>query len=115
MLAVLFDISALVINLITKWHRRAYWFAIATMILQILPFIYYTSIAHALYMTVIPMTGRAGSTAIPDIQISGIAIFFTVLFAGVIVSATSETQFRISNIISFFRCRYFYFSVRPVP
>ncbi|TMW54766.1 hypothetical protein DOY81_000297, partial [Sarcophaga bullata] len=85
MLAVLFDISALVINLITKWHRRAYWFAIATVILQILPFIYYTSIAHALYMVVIPMSGRAGSTSIPDVQMCGLAIFFTVLFAGVIM------------------------------
>lgn len=85
MMAVLFDISALIVNLLTKWHRKAYWFAVAVMILQIIPFIYYTSITHAMYITFIPMTGRAGSESMPDILMSGIAIFMTVQFAGVIV------------------------------
>ncbi|XP_065367014.1 endoplasmic reticulum metallopeptidase 1 [Calliphora vicina] len=85
MMAVLFDIAALIINLITKWHRKAYWFAIAAMICQILPFLYYTSTAHALYITFIPMTGRSGSESMPDLFMAGIAVFMTLLFAGVIM------------------------------
>ncbi|XP_073848916.1 endoplasmic reticulum metallopeptidase 1 [Musca autumnalis] len=85
MMAVLFDISALIINLITKWHRKAYWFAIAAMVCQILPFLYYTSIAHATYMTMLPMTGRSGSASNPDILMAGIAVFMTILFAGFIM------------------------------
>uniref|UniRef100_A0A1I8NNC2 FXNA-like protease n=1 Tax=Stomoxys calcitrans TaxID=35570 RepID=A0A1I8NNC2_STOCA len=85
MMAVLFDIAALIINLITKWHRRAYWFAFAAMICQILPFLYYTSIAHATYFTMIPMAGRSGSGSNPDLLIAGIAIFMALLFAGFII------------------------------
>lgn len=87
MMAVFFDIVALIVNLITKWHRRAYWFAIAVMICQILPFLYYTSIAHATYLTVVPMTGRSGPGANPDILMCAIAIFMSMLLAGFIVSS----------------------------
>ncbi|XP_004535852.1 endoplasmic reticulum metallopeptidase 1 isoform X1 [Ceratitis capitata] len=85
MLAVFFDIAALIINLITKWHRKAYWFAFAVIICQILPFIYYTSTAHEIYFTLIPMTGRSGSSTNPDLLIAVIAIFFAYLFAGFIM------------------------------
>lgn len=82
MLAVFFDIVALTINLITKWHRRAYWFAIAVIICQILPFIYFTYITHELYMSMIPMMGRSGSNSYPDVEIGALAIFFSFMFAG---------------------------------
>lgn len=85
MLAVFFDIAALIINLITKWHRRAYWFAIAVIICQVLPFIYYTSTAHEIFFTLIPMMGRSGSASNPDIAIASIAVFFSCLFAGFIM------------------------------
>uniref|UniRef100_A0A0K8UYI2 FXNA-like protease n=2 Tax=Bactrocera latifrons TaxID=174628 RepID=A0A0K8UYI2_BACLA len=85
MLAVFFDIAALIINLITKWHRRAYWFGIAVIICQVLPFLYYTSVAQEIYFTMIPMMGRSGSATNPDIIIAGIAILFACLFAGFIM------------------------------
>lgn len=99
MMAVLFDIAALIINLITKWHRRAYWFAIAAIICQILPFLYYTSIAHATYLTMLPMTGRSGSASNPDILMAGIAIFMTILFAGFIVSNRRRYARPVDSII----------------
>ncbi|XP_036344798.1 endoplasmic reticulum metallopeptidase 1-like [Rhagoletis pomonella] len=82
MMAVFFDIAALIINLITKWHRRAYWFAITVIICQILPFIYYTSTAYTNLASMIPMVGRSGSGTNPDLLIAAIAIFFSCLFAG---------------------------------
>ncbi|XP_067633939.1 endoplasmic reticulum metallopeptidase 1 [Eurosta solidaginis] len=85
MLAVFFDVVALIINLVTKWHRRAYWFAIAVIVCQVIPFLFYTSTAHFSLLTLIPMLGREGSDSNPDFKIASIAIFFSCLFAGFIM------------------------------
>ncbi|XP_017836680.1 endoplasmic reticulum metallopeptidase 1 isoform X2 [Drosophila busckii] len=85
MLAVLFDIVALIINLVTKWHRKAYWFAIAVMICQILPFTYFTYVCTAALMTLIPMQGRSGSSSNPDLGIALLVWLFSLMFAGFIV------------------------------
>ncbi|XP_034478527.1 endoplasmic reticulum metallopeptidase 1 isoform X2 [Drosophila innubila] len=85
MLCVFFDIIALIINLVTKWHRKAYWFAIAVMICQILPFTYFTYILTALLMTIIPMQGRSGAESNPDMGIAVVTWLFALMFAGFIV------------------------------
>ncbi|XP_030385725.1 endoplasmic reticulum metallopeptidase 1 [Scaptodrosophila lebanonensis] len=85
MLCVLFDIVALIVNLITKWHRKAYWFGIAVIICQILPFTYFTYICTATLLTLIPMQGRSGSSSNPDIAVAAIIWLFSLMFAGFIV------------------------------
>lgn len=106
MLCLFFDIIALIINLVTKWHRKgttifcsnrgfryfsnifftAYMFAIAVSICQILPFTYFTYILTAFFMTLVPMQGRNGATFNPDLVAALATWLFTVLFAGFIVS-----------------------------
>ncbi|XP_037955885.1 endoplasmic reticulum metallopeptidase 1 [Teleopsis dalmanni] len=85
MIAVFFDIIALIVNLLTKWHRKAYWFAIAAIICQILPFIYFTSITQEVFNTMLPMMGRSGSGSNPDLTMALIAVFTTIMFAGFII------------------------------
>uniref|UniRef100_A0A1A9W2G5 FXNA-like protease n=1 Tax=Glossina brevipalpis TaxID=37001 RepID=A0A1A9W2G5_9MUSC len=86
MMAVLFYALALIINLITKCYRSVYWFALIMTVCQILPFLYYTSLTHIIYDAMVPMAGRSGSSSNPEIFMCGIAIFFTILFAGFIIS-----------------------------
>ncbi|XP_033251353.1 endoplasmic reticulum metallopeptidase 1-like [Drosophila miranda] len=58
MLYVLFDIVALIVNLVTKCHRKAYLFAIAVTVCQILPFVYFTYLCTAALLTLMHMQGR---------------------------------------------------------
>ncbi|KAH8300218.1 hypothetical protein KR044_011636, partial [Drosophila immigrans] len=92
MLCVFFDIIALIVNLVTKWHRKAYCFAIAVMICQILPFTYFTYILTALLMTIVPMIGRSGATSNPDMGIALVTWLFAILFLGFIVSVESISK-----------------------
>ncbi|XP_064542360.1 endoplasmic reticulum metallopeptidase 1 isoform X1 [Drosophila montana] len=85
MLCVLFDIVALVVNLVTKWHRKAYWFAIAVMICHILPFTYFTYICTVALKTLIPMQGRSGGSSNPDLTVAILMWLFSLMFAGFIV------------------------------
>ncbi|XP_017865425.1 PREDICTED: endoplasmic reticulum metallopeptidase 1 isoform X1 [Drosophila arizonae] len=85
MLCVLFDIVALIVNLVTKWHRKAYWFAIVVMICQILPFTYITYVCTAALKTLIPMQGRSGGSANPDLSMALLLWLFSVMFAGFLV------------------------------
>ncbi|XP_055837180.1 endoplasmic reticulum metallopeptidase 1 isoform X1 [Episyrphus balteatus] len=82
MLAVLFDIIALIINLATKWHRRAYLFAVTVIVCQIVPFIYFTNITYSFVYTLVPMMGRNGSDVNPDLMIAALCVFMSILFAG---------------------------------
>ncbi|XP_055917715.1 endoplasmic reticulum metallopeptidase 1 isoform X1 [Eupeodes corollae] len=85
MLAVLFDVVALIVNLITKWHRRAYIFALTVIICQILPFIYFTNISYSFFYTMVPMMGRNGSGINPDLMMAALAVFMSMLFAGFLI------------------------------
>ncbi|EDW72284.2 uncharacterized protein Dwil_GK20844 [Drosophila willistoni] len=88
MICVLFDILALIVNLVTKWHRKAYWFAIAVTVCQGLPFIYFTYLCTASLMTLMPMQGRSGSETNPDLIIAALMWLFSLMFAGFIVPLT---------------------------
>ncbi|KAH8258423.1 hypothetical protein KR038_011422, partial [Drosophila bunnanda] len=85
MLCVLFDIVALIVNLVTKWHRKAYLFAIAVTVCQILPFVYFTYLCTTALATLMPMQGRSGSSMNPDLVIAVLVWVFSLMFAGFIV------------------------------
>ncbi|EDW32410.1 GL11618 [Drosophila persimilis] len=85
MLCVLFDIVALIVNLVTKWHRKAYLFAIAVTVCQILPFVYFTYLCTAALLTLMPMQGRSGSSSNPDMVIAALVWLFSLMFAGFVV------------------------------
>ncbi|XP_060653125.1 endoplasmic reticulum metallopeptidase 1 isoform X2 [Drosophila nasuta] len=85
MICVFFDIIALIVNLVTKWHRKAYLFAIAVMVCQVLPFVYFTYILTAFLMTIVPMLGRSGASSNPDMGIALATWFFSLIFSGFLV------------------------------
>ncbi|XP_053965127.1 endoplasmic reticulum metallopeptidase 1-like [Anastrepha ludens] len=82
MLAVFFYAVALIINLITKLHSKGYWFAIAVIVSQIVPFMFFSYVAQFVYYLFIPVLGRSGTTLNPDILISIVATIFSVLIGG---------------------------------
>ncbi|XP_037716788.1 endoplasmic reticulum metallopeptidase 1 [Drosophila subpulchrella] len=84
MLCVLFDIVALIVNLVTKWHRKAYLFAIAVTVCQILPFVFFTYLCTVALVTIMPMQGRSGSSTNPDMVIAALVWLFSLMFAGFI-------------------------------
>ncbi|EDV55200.2 endoplasmic reticulum metallopeptidase 1 [Drosophila erecta] len=84
MLCILFDIVALIINLVTKWHRKAYLFAIAVTVCQILPFVFFTYLCTVALVTLMPMQGRSGSSTNPDMVIAALVWLFSLMFAGFI-------------------------------
>ncbi|KAH8321631.1 hypothetical protein KR074_010538, partial [Drosophila pseudoananassae] len=84
MVCLVFDIIALIVNLVTKWHRKAYLFAIAVMVCQILPFIFFTYLCTTALITLMPMQGRSGSSTNPDLVVAGMVWLFSLMFAGFI-------------------------------
>ncbi|XP_043066835.1 endoplasmic reticulum metallopeptidase 1 [Drosophila bipectinata] len=88
MVCLVFDIIALIVNLVTKWHRKAYLFAIAVMVCQILPFIFFTYLCTTALITMVPMQGRSGSSTNPDLVVAGMVWLFSLMFAGFIVPLT---------------------------
>lgn len=84
MLCILFDIVALIVNLVTKWHRKAYLFAIAVTVCQILPFVFFTYLCTVALVTLMPMQGRSGSSTNPDMVIAALVWLFSLMFAGFI-------------------------------
>nr|AAL39872.1 LP03135p [Drosophila melanogaster] len=84
MLCILFDIVALIVNLVTKWHRKAYLFAIAVTVCQILPLVFFTYLCTVALVTLMPMQGRSGSSTNPDMVIAALVWLFSLMFAGFI-------------------------------
>ncbi|KAH8400838.1 hypothetical protein KR009_001397, partial [Drosophila setifemur] len=111
MICVVFDILALIVNLVTKFHRKGeylayiYWmvdlisplavylFATVITICQILPFMFFTYLCTVALVTLLPMQGRSGTGANPDITIAGLVGIFSLLFAGFIVSGVYIVYF----------------------
>ncbi|KAH8400960.1 hypothetical protein KR009_002177, partial [Drosophila setifemur] len=70
MIAVFFYVGALIINLASRLHDKGYLWAVVLGVCQILPYLYFTYLFHALLAITIPMTSRKGMTANPDFLIS---------------------------------------------
>nr|NP_788335.2 uncharacterized protein Dmel_CG33012 [Drosophila melanogaster]AAO41400.2 uncharacterized protein Dmel_CG33012 [Drosophila melanogaster] len=70
MMCVFFYLGALIINLATRLHDKGYLWALVLCVCQILPYLYFTYLFHALLVITIPMTSRKGMDANPDLLIS---------------------------------------------
>lgn len=53
---------------------------------QVLPYLFYTYICYAFYVTFVPMQGRDGANSNPEILIGGFTALMCLLFAAFLVS-----------------------------
>ncbi|EDV56334.2 endoplasmic reticulum metallopeptidase 1 [Drosophila erecta] len=70
MMCVFFYLGALIINLATRLHDKGYLWSLVLCVCQILPYLYFTYLFHALLVLTIPMTSRKGMEANPDLLIA---------------------------------------------
>ncbi|KAH8386241.1 hypothetical protein KR200_007728, partial [Drosophila serrata] len=70
MMCVFFYVGALIINLASRLHDKGYLWTWVLGACQILPYLYFTYLFHALLAITIPMTSRKGLEANPDLLIS---------------------------------------------
>ncbi|KAH8275871.1 hypothetical protein KR026_003392 [Drosophila bipectinata] len=70
MICVFFYVGALIINLASRLHDKGHLWSLVLVACQVLPYLYFTYLFHALLVITIPMTSRKGMTANPDLLIS---------------------------------------------
>nr|XP_014096897.2 endoplasmic reticulum metallopeptidase 1-like isoform X1 [Bactrocera oleae] len=85
MIPLLFHAISLVINMVTTLHRRAYYWSIFVMLCQIIPFLYFTYLFHALLCSMMPIMGRFGSASNPDLYIALVTTMGTMLSMGYLI------------------------------
>ncbi|KAH8384735.1 hypothetical protein KR093_007119, partial [Drosophila rubida] len=84
-ISVAFYAVSLAFNLFTTLHDRGYKWAGVTIALQVLPYLYLSSVIYTFIVAMTPMNGRAGSASNPDTMIAALSALGTVLSLGFLV------------------------------
>ncbi|XP_068144104.1 endoplasmic reticulum metallopeptidase 1 isoform X1 [Drosophila tropicalis] len=82
MISLFFYFGSQVINLLSTLHDRGYFWALIVGGCQIIPFLYFAYLFHALLIIIIPMTSRNGMSINPDLLVSLLCALGTVFAMG---------------------------------
>ncbi|XP_030376828.1 endoplasmic reticulum metallopeptidase 1-like isoform X2 [Scaptodrosophila lebanonensis] len=89
-IALLFYVGALAFNLLTSLHDRLFAWKLVLCLSQLLPFVYFCYLFYAFVVVLIPMTGRNGNAANPDLLIAGICALGTILSMGFLMPLLND-------------------------
>ncbi|XP_075168832.1 endoplasmic reticulum metallopeptidase 1 [Haematobia irritans] len=85
MLCIAFYTLSVLLNIVTLFHKKNFLWLIPHMLCQILPFLFYTYICYAFYVTFAPMQGRDGANSNPEFLIGGFTALMCILFAAFLI------------------------------
>ncbi|XP_002005471.3 endoplasmic reticulum metallopeptidase 1 [Drosophila mojavensis] len=108
MISLLFYVGALCINMITRLHERGYFWSLVLCACQAIPFLYFSYLFYACLVIYIPLTGRTGTTANPDLPIAILCAAGTILALGFLVPLINVFRYPVI-IISIMTCTTFIF------
>ncbi|XP_005177919.1 endoplasmic reticulum metallopeptidase 1 [Musca domestica] len=85
MLCIGFYTLSVILNMVTCFHKKNFHWLIPHAACQVLPYLFYTYICYAFYVTFVPMQGRDGANSNPEILIGGFTALMCLLFAAFLV------------------------------
>ncbi|XP_037954986.1 endoplasmic reticulum metallopeptidase 1 [Teleopsis dalmanni] len=85
MFCIGFYTLSVILNMLTCFHNKTFLWLIPHTICQLLPYMFYTYICYAFFLTFIPMQGRDGANTNPELLMGGFTAIMCLLFAPFII------------------------------
>ncbi|XP_067630291.1 endoplasmic reticulum metallopeptidase 1 [Eurosta solidaginis] len=85
MICIGFYVLSVILNMITCFHKTTFLWLIPHIVCQLMPFLFYSYLCYAFYITFVPMQGRDGANDNPELFIGGFTALVCLVLAPFLV------------------------------